>query len=140
MDQLIKFHHLGLACNDLVREKLYLKNIGYYPVSDQIEDKLMNVVVQFFESKVQKSPAIEIIKPLDHSKDPNFIQNILKKGIKIYHMAYLCKNIQTGIEKFKTEKAKLILSPQPAIAFMGKRVCFLTLRNGLLVELIEKNN
>lgn len=63
----------------------------------------------------------------------------LKRGVKLYHVAYLVNDLAAEIEHKRENRAKLMLPPTPAVAFGGRRVAFVMLSNRLLVELIEKD-
>ena len=42
-----RFHHLGVACQDLFAERSYYETLGYSQETDVVEDDRMNVKVQF---------------------------------------------------------------------------------------------
>jgi len=63
----------------------------------------------------------------------------IKASIKIYHFAYTVSNMSDALNWAKNCKARIIVSPVPAVAFSGRHISFVIFRNGLLVELIERN-
>jgi methylmalonyl-CoA/ethylmalonyl-CoA epimerase len=54
----------------------------------------------------------------------------------MYHQAYEVDDLPAAVSRFRDAGAKLTVGPTPAVAFGGRDVAFLTLRNLLLVEFI----
>jgi len=61
-----------------------------------------------------------------------------KSGIKLYHLAYLVKDLPVALESLKSQGARVVVSPVPAAAFGGRHISFVMLPNLLLVELIAQ--
>lgn len=109
--------------------------LGYRPEADEWTDERLGMRGQFLVAHDTSAPRIELVAPLgDHSPVTSWLQ----RGVKLYHMAYLVANLSVEIERMRKNRAKLMLSPTPAIAFGGRNVAFLMLPNRLLIELIEK--
>ena len=94
-------------------------------------DNVFNVKIQFIKSQTS---IIELIKP---NKSNIGLINILRNKNYAYHFAYKVKNIDDTIIKLK-KKFKLIVKPTSAIAFNNKRVSFFKMKNGFIIELIER--
>jgi methylmalonyl-CoA/ethylmalonyl-CoA epimerase len=54
-------------------------------------------------------------------------------------MAWQVDDLDYTIKLAKSSGAKLAAKPAPAVAFGGRRICFIMLRNGLLAEFIERH-
>jgi methylmalonyl-CoA/ethylmalonyl-CoA epimerase len=61
----------------------------------------------------------------------------LEKGVKIYHTAYVVRNLDAEIEHLIRARARVVVEPVKAIAFQNRRICFLMLKNLSLIELID---
>lgn len=132
-----RFHHLGLACRDLEREAAALSVLGYRPTGSIIEDPGLGVRVWFFEGG---GPRIELVAQLDGTQGAdasNVLEGWLARGAKIYHAAYEVEDFDESVSSRLDRQAKVTVRPTPAVAFDGRQVAFLMLRNGYLVELIE---
>lgn len=65
------------------------------------------------------------------------LDNVLSKGIKIYHQAYLTEQFDTAVETLKAQRFRLVSAPAPAVAFQGNRIAFFALPNLAIMEIIE---
>ena len=62
----------------------------------------------------------------------------LQARVKLYHLAYEAANLDAAIAAQRASGAKLVVKPVEAVAFQGRKVAFLMLRNRLLIELIAR--
>jgi hypothetical protein len=58
--------------------------------------------------------------------------------VKLYHLAYETTNLDAAIAVQRASGAKLVVKPVEAVAFQGRKVAFVMLRNRLLIELIAR--
>jgi len=63
----------------------------------------------------------------------------LKTGAKLYHLAYLVPDFNAEISRLKSQGAKTVVQPVPAVAFNNRLITFLMLPNMMLVELIAES-
>ena len=56
----------------------------------------------------------------------------------MYHMAFEVADLLVTIDRAQRAGAKLIIEPVPAVAFDGRSVAFVMLRNMALIELIAQ--
>ncbi len=84
-----------------------------------------------------QAPRLELLQPLDDG-DGGVLAPWLKQDIKLYHLAYEVEGIAGAIDRLRTQRAKLVVPPVPAVAFDGREIAFLMLPNRLLIELIEQ--
>jgi len=134
------FHHIGVACapdalaHGAEREELDL--LGYYPEGEEWADDRLGMRGQFVVAGEAGAPRLELVAPYG-SQSP--ITSWLKRGIKLYHLAFLVTDLSAELKRMREHRAKLMLPPTPAVAFGGRHVAFVMLPNLLLVELIEKD-
>ena len=127
-----QFHHLGVACQDLDKEATRLAPLGYAPEGEDFVDPVQGVSGRFLAGG---GPRLELLAPLAAS---GFLTPWLASGVKLYHLAYETPSLDEEIARFRTQGAKLVVRPVPAVAFGGRPIAFLMLPNLLLVELIAQ--
>lgn len=77
-----------------------------------------------------------VISPKDDTSP--VCKNLQKNGVSPYHICYETENLEEAILELKKQKFIMVSKPSPAVAFGGKRVCFLFSKTVGLVELVEK--
>ena len=127
----MKFHHIGYLTNNLKSTINEFKKINYAKKTNIINDNLLKVKVVFIKNT---NNLIELVKP--YKKNYGLIK-IIKNKNYAYHFAYKVKNINKSIKKLKKMKFKIIVNPVPAKAFQNKKISFLKMRDGFIIELIE---
>lgn len=133
----LRFHHLGVACRHIDAEARSVALLGYRPEAGEhgeFEDPLQGVRGRFM---VGPGPRLELLEPLAGS---TVLDLWLKAGVRIYHQAYEVADLDAEAARLTGAGARMMSPPQPAVAFSGRRVCFVMLRTMLLVELIEGNS
>ena len=127
------FHHVGLAVESIERTATLFMEAGY-KMSNVIFDPIQNVNISFLE-KIG-SPLLEMVEPVDE-KSP--VRNILNKvGVSSYHLCYEVDNLDDGMAQLRQKKFMLLVKPVEAVAFNGRRICFLYHKEIGLIELLEK--
>lgn len=127
------FHHIGVACHDLDREAESWLRIGYKVSGPDFIDPVQKIKGRFI---VGAGPRLELLEPLA-SDSP--ITNILRKGIKFYHQAFLVPDLDHAVNEMKVNGFKMIAPPVKSVAFKGKRIVFFVMKNMNMIELIENN-
>jgi methylmalonyl-CoA/ethylmalonyl-CoA epimerase len=127
----MRFHHLGVACADIVRELALLAPLGYTAEDEPFIDPGLGVRGQFATGS---GPRLEFLEDL--SSNRAVIAPWRARGSSLYHQAYEVDDLPAAISQLRDAGAKLTAGPTPAVAFGGREVAFLTLRNLLLVEFI----
>jgi methylmalonyl-CoA/ethylmalonyl-CoA epimerase len=120
-----------VACRDIEKEMRALKLLGYEIEGERFTDPLQKIHGCFL---VGPGPCMELIAPVDESSP---VVSWLNKNIKMYHQAYEVESMGPALALLSAQHAVVVSRPKPAIAFGGRKVAFLMLPNGLLVELIE---
>lgn len=125
----MKFAHIGIACNDIKDEIEGIKKIHKINgISDIIFDEKQNANLCMVN--IEDGLNIELISG-------KIVENIVKKGIKYYHLCYEVDNIEEKLSEMG-ENVKPISEIKEALLFEGKRVIFLMTVYGI-IELVEKN-
>jgi methylmalonyl-CoA/ethylmalonyl-CoA epimerase len=128
------FHHIGIACNDIEETSRFYLAQGYKK-SEVVYDPVQNVNICFCE-KAAGGIRVELISPKDEHSP--ICKNLQKNGVSPYHICYETADLEESVLELKKQNFLMVSRPSPAIAFNGKRVCFLASKAVGLVELVEK--
>lgn len=129
----MKFHHIGIACKNIKKSILAYEKIGYNS-SDILFDPIQNVNLCFLDK--DDSPLLELVGSVD---DNSPLNNILKKnGTSPYHTCYEVLDIEKEISQLSDEGYMQITPVAKAIAFDGRKICFLYNKDMGIIELLEK--
>ena len=126
----MKFHYIGYLVNNFNTSIKDFKNFNYKKKKSIIKDNNLKVQIQFLENG---NNIIELVKP--NNKNIGLL-SLLKKKNYAYHFAYKVKNLDKTLVMLK-KKFKIIVNPVPAKAFNNKKVAFLRMKNGFIIELIQ---
>jgi len=128
-----RFHHVGIATDSIDKTTVPFINAGY-EITDIIFDPIQNVHISFL--KRADTPFLELVEPIDETSP---VHNILNKvGVSAYHFCYEVDDLEQSITKLRKQKFMPIIKPVEAVAFNGRKVCFLYNTNTGLIELLEK--
>ena len=127
------FHHVGIAVESIERTTTLFTEAGY-KMTNVVFDPKQNVNISFLE-KVG-NPLLELVEPVDEESP---VRNILNKvGVSAYHFCYEVQNIDNSIAQLRKKKFMLLVKSVEAIAFGGRKICFLYHKETGLIELLEK--
>lgn len=126
------FHHIGVACHSIEKEKAVYFLLGYTPEGESFEDLDQGIRGQFVIAKDQ--PRLELLENLEGNTT---LTSYLETNTKFYHLAYYVTDFEKAIKILKNYRACLVSEPKVSIYF-GKRICFFALPNMQLVELLEQ--
>jgi catechol 2,3-dioxygenase-like lactoylglutathione lyase family enzyme len=124
------FHHIGVACADLTIQERAYAALGYVREGKAFDDPQLGVRGMFLRGN---GPRLEILVDRPGAR---VISPWLEKGVSMYHLAFQVSNLAAAIARARADGAKLIVGPLPAVAFGGRSVAFVMLRNRALIELI----
>jgi methylmalonyl-CoA/ethylmalonyl-CoA epimerase len=127
----MRFHHVGVACRDLESEARAMLILGYRAESADFSDPGQGIRGRFV---VGSGPRMEL---LEQTPGSQVLEPWLAKGVKAYHFGYETAELEAEVERLKSAGAILVTPAKPAVAFGGRRISFLMLKNMFLVELIE---
>ena len=126
-----RFDHVGIAVANLeLAVETYVRSLGAVAEAATFLDEKQQVRLRFLNLGGMR---IELLQP-DSERSP--LNNILKRGIGIYHVCHEVDDLDAELERLKAEGVKVISPPKPAVAFGNRRVAF-TMCQGLMVELLE---
>jgi len=132
----LRFHHFGLATENLKKSKKNLKKFGYN-FSKTITDE--NQKVDLSIGVLKNFPNIELVG-INKKFRENPLSNFLKKyDDNIYHICFeiIDKkkfNFQIFLNKFKFV---CISKPTPSKLFNNRKVSFYKIKNIGLIEILE---
>ncbi|NNF00176.1 MAG: methylmalonyl-CoA epimerase [Pyrinomonadaceae bacterium] len=130
----MKIDHLGIATKEIAEAlKFWEDALGLEKVhTEEVEDQKVRVaMLPIGETN------IELLEPTaDDSPISKFLE---KRGGGIHHVAVEVENIQTSLDKLKSEGTRLI-DETPRIGADGCLVAFVHPKstNGVLLELVQK--
>lgn len=130
MDNL-KLHHIGVATKNIEKEFEVFKKLGYKQSSEVFIDEIQGIRGMFIEARGQ--PCLELLENLS-SDGP--LTSFLQKRTKFYHFAYETVDIERSVSMLLVEGG-IVVKPMVAAVYF-KRVCFVMMKNMMLVELVER--
>jgi methylmalonyl-CoA/ethylmalonyl-CoA epimerase len=128
------FDHLGVFVADLARGRAQLEGlIAAEAWGPEIDDAGLRVHVQFGVDAA--GLRYELVAPngLDNPVAPVLAA---RRGI-LNHVAYRVASLDEALGRLRQQGAMPISQPHPAVAFGGRRVVFVLLRAGFIIELID---
>lgn len=127
---LTKIHHIGIACQDIIRSiDDFKKHHNVVWQSNIVEDTYQNA--QLCLLKTDMGLGYEFISGTQ-------VERMVKKGISYYHICYEVTSLEESISELILKEAIMVSEPKPALLFDNRRVAFLYLPYGL-VELVEEH-
>ena len=81
-----------------------------------------------------RQPRVELLVNLEGSTT---LDPWLKGPARTYQQAYESDTFEESVAQFQAAGARVVSPPVPAVAFGGRRICFVMLRTMTLVEIIE---
>lgn len=128
----LEFHHVGYACSTLETERMFFQCLGYRQDGDEFADPIQGVRGCFM---IGVGPRIELLENLP---DRSTLTPWIDAGIKMYHLAYLVDGMDDALSWADQSRARVVVSPVPAVAFGGRHIAFVLFRNGQLMEFVER--
>lgn len=126
----LKLHHIGVATKSIEMELPFFENLGYKRVSEVFVDEGQKIKGLFIAAENQ--PTLEL---LENMTPDGPLNGCLAKGIKFYHFAYETHDIDKDAERIKQIGAMVIVPVVNAVYF--DKVCFLMLKNMMMIELVQ---
>ncbi len=131
----MEFDHIGVFVKTLEDGRKELKNlIPIVQIGEEIHDSLLKVSVQFLYDN--SGVCYEIVAP---NGVGNPVDSILaaKRNI-LNHVAYKVIDFDLQIDILRRSRCLPLGTPQPALAYNGKRVSFFLTPLRIIIEIIEK--
>lgn len=128
-----KFHHLGVAVNDIESTASVYEQGGYHR-SASIFDPVQNVNICWLNR--DGYPTVELLAPVDETSP--VCKTLEKNGVTPYHTCWIVPNIEEAALKLRKQRYVMVSKPAEAVAFKGSRVAFFFNKNVGLIELVEE--
>lgn len=129
----LKFHHIGVATNDIdATASMYEQ--GGYRRSAIIYDPIQNVNICWLTK--EGTPLVELLAPVDEKSPVN--KTLEKNGVTPYHTCYIVSNIEEAALQLRKQRYVMVSKPAEAVAFKGSRVAFFFNKAVGLIELVEE--
>ena len=133
MDELLTFHHIGIACRNIDKSKAFYIDQGY-TAAITVHDPLQRVHVCFLEK--QGAPRLELLEPV--GDDSPVARTLATAGVTPYHLCYEVQDLDVAIAHLRTSRRFLLVNgPVPACAMEDRRVAFMFQKDTGLIELVE---
>ena len=131
----LSLHHSGYAVKAIEPVAgRYVERYGYELSTPVIHDPLQKALVQFLRLPGDTA-YLEFVAPDSPGSE---LANATKGGGKLHHICYAANQLEDTIDRLEDEGMLLISEPKLAVAFAGRRICWLMDPDRLLVELVER--
>jgi methylmalonyl-CoA/ethylmalonyl-CoA epimerase len=133
----LRLHHVGYAAKniDTIRD-LYVNRYGYEICTPVIHDPLQTALVQFLRLAGDQS-YLELVTP---DRPESALALATQRGGGLNHLCFTCGRLEPAIEHLETMQMKLISEPKLAVAFGGRRICWLVGLDRVPIELVERRD
>ena len=126
--------HVGYAVKRINLSAAAFEALGY-TVGPVIHDEDRNIDIIFCEKDGLR---VELVSPLNKTLDSPVDQYLKKVGTAPYHICYATDDLDLELARLEQAGYMIVIPPQPAVAFCGRRVAFLTGLGTGLMELVEQ--
>jgi methylmalonyl-CoA/ethylmalonyl-CoA epimerase len=128
-------HHVGHVVSSIADSMAAWRTaLGAKGESEIFHDPIQRVRVAFLDLP-GSAVKFELVEPAGADSP---VHAFARKGGGLHHLCFEVDNLERQIEQMQGLKAMLISSPQPAVAFAGRRIAWMYLREKLLVEYLER--
>ncbi len=133
----LSLHHVGYAVPEIPPvAQQYVDRYGYRIVSPIIHDPAQTAKIQFLQLPGD-SAYLELVAP---DSPTSKLANAVRRGGKLHHLCYAVDCLEDTLPHLEANGMVLISQPTPALAFQGRRICWLMDEASLLVELVERRD
>lgn len=131
---MMKFDHIGIAVRNIQKEVERFEKLGYSAGQEFVDD-IQGVSGIFLEGD---GPRLELVQTLNgrHTLEPWLKQF----DFRPYHFAYRVDDANNLVHQLGAVGSKLAKSKEPAVAFPGMEICFVTFSSVFLIEIISSIN
>ncbi len=130
----MKIHHTGVVVRNIQEHfTRYLEPLmrGYL-VGPVIHDPLQKVNVAFIEFE---QGCIELVEPASTDSPVQAFATAQAAGF--HHICFELDDLDARLGALRETGCVIVSAPKPAVAFGGRRICFVVTRDRLLWELLE---
>lgn len=128
-------HHVGYAVKAIEPASgVYVTRFGYAVRTPVIHDTLQTAWLQFLSFPGDRV-YLEFVSP---DGPESRLANAVRKGGGLNHLCYMADNLESATDWLVQNGMMLVSAPQPAVAFGGRRICWLVGDDLLPIELVER--
>jgi methylmalonyl-CoA/ethylmalonyl-CoA epimerase len=133
----LRLHHVGYATKEIESiATTYAKRFGYELATGVIHDPAQTALVQFLRLPGDAT-YLEFVAP---DGPQSKVAGVTKRGGGLNHLCYCAGPLEEAIAGLEASGMKLISDPKPAVAFGGRRICWLFGADQLPIELVERRD
>lgn len=133
MKRPMKIHHIGYAVKKIDKAIRSFENLGYL-FGEIIDDYDRNIRLSF---GCKDGYRIELVQPLDKTKESPVDAYLSKVGPTPYHICYESDDFENEVALLKQQGFRELIPPTKAVAFGGKNVIFMMNLGMGLMEIID---
>lgn len=130
-------HHIGyvLAAIPELAEG-FARSLGATWNGQIIHDTLQMVHVTFLAPPVSGQPLVELVAPAGKESP---VTSFLERGGGLHHLCYEVDNLEEQFEAVRASGDVIVRPPLPAVAFGNRRIAWVSTRQRLLIEYLERS-
>ena len=129
-------HHVGHVVASIEdSSERYRVALGALAVSEIFEDPIQRSRVAFLDFPAPGPVQFELVQP---AAPDSPVARFLERGGGLHHLCYEVDDLEEHIRWMKSQRALLISSPKPAVAFGGRRIAWMRTQDALLIEYLER--
>jgi methylmalonyl-CoA/ethylmalonyl-CoA epimerase len=130
-------HHVGYAVKAIESvSEVYVTRFGYALRTPVIHDPSQTALVQFLSLPGDRV-YLEFVSP---DGPESRLANAVRKGGGLNHLCYIADNLEQAVDWLVQSGLILVSPPLPAVAFAGRRICWLVGDDLLPIELVERTD
>lgn len=130
----MEIDHIGYAVKKIDRAQEIFERLGFR-FCTMTDDTDRNLRIVFGEKDGYR---IELITPMDRSKESPVDIYLGKIGPTPYHICYRSDNIERDMKELQNQGFRVVTEPRKAVALEEKRVVFMTSLAVGMIELVEE--
>jgi methylmalonyl-CoA/ethylmalonyl-CoA epimerase len=132
----LRLHHVGYATKIIEPlAELYVQRYGYEVATPVIHDPLQIAFVQFLKLSGDQT-FLEFVA--QGGPDSKLVSPPKRGGLN--HLCYSSGPLEQTIADLEQNGMRLISEPKAAVAFAGRRICWLIGEDPLPIELVERRD
>jgi methylmalonyl-CoA/ethylmalonyl-CoA epimerase len=129
-----RLHHIGIVVASIsAAAPGFARSLSASWDSRIFHDPAQGARVSFL-SFGSGEPQVELVEP---AGDDSPVARAAQSGGGMHHMCFEVQALDAEIDAGRASGAVLVKAPQPAVAFDGRRICWMFTRERLLVEYLE---
>jgi methylmalonyl-CoA/ethylmalonyl-CoA epimerase len=122
---------VGFAVADLEKAASFFRDVLGASLTEPVVDPIQKVQIRFARFE---GGTVELVAPAGEGSP---VDKVLARGGGCYHLCFETPDIDAALGGLRQKQCLPTGPAVPAVAFGGRRVCFLYHREGRLIELVE---